>query len=189
MKNKLDKKEIERLIAQYPNALMWRQRVNTLDKIVSLTFSILSSILLTLILNHYIFKFEVNKWIEIIGTQEFYILITYSSLFLFIQIVLTNRATIIEYSIYPGKIVFRWGLLRKKLVAIPFSEITSIHIVNYKHVTHSTIFFGTKKSYNLIKRNLDTGQPRVHITFEQVKAGKKVHDLLIYLWEFHQNKE
>jgi len=47
----------------------------------------------------------------------------------------------------------------------------------------STIHFGTKKRYNLRKISLIDTEPRVHITFENVKDGDKVYDLLYMLWQ------
>ena len=97
-------------------------------------------------------------------------------------IFLLLRARTMKYSIYPNEILFEWGFLINKKVSIPFSDITAINLVEYKNSKHSTIFFGTNKTYNIKKTNFDMNEPRPHITFENVENGKKVIDLLNLLW-------
>jgi len=90
------------------------------------------------------------------------------------------------YSIYHDHISFKWGLLKKRRVDIPFTDIISIQLVTYNDRKTSTIFFGTKSEYsNLKKYDFENHDTRPHITFEKVKNGQEVYDLLQSLKNNH----
>jgi len=93
-----------------------------------------------------------------------------------------------KYSILPNRILFEWGIFGLKKVAIPFDDITAINLVGYKNRDDSTIHFGTNEKYNIRKLNFNEAESRVHITFENVKDGQKVYDLLMLLWSREKKK-
>jgi len=88
-----------------------------------------------------------------------------------------------EYSIMPNGIKFKWGIINRKKVFIPFEDITAINLVKYDHGKYSTIHFGTRNEYQVKKISLIDAESRPHITFENIKYGDKVYELLQMLWK------
>lgn len=97
-------------------------------------------------------------------------------------IILKTSATL-TYSFTPSHINFKWGLFIKKSVSIPYTKIRAIYHVGYDHGRYSTIFFNTSKDYNIKKWNFEEGEPRPHITFENVVNGEEVYMTVQFLWQ------
>lgn len=91
-------------------------------------------------------------------------------------------STTMKYTIFPNRIKFEWGYRRRLNATIPFEDITAINLVTYDNSEDSTIFFATKKQYKIKKYNINKAESRPHITFENIKDGKKVYELLQLLW-------
>lgn len=104
-------------------------------------------------------------------------------------IITVYYSTTMKYTIFANRIRFQFGLMGKKKVDIPFDDITAINLVTYNDSDLSTIHFGTNKTYKIKKMNFDEGEARPHITFENVKDGEKVNELLMLLWERGRKKK
>lgn len=109
--------------------------------------------------------------------------VTFTLLFIVPYLIAIYLSATMKYSIFANGIKFQWGIMRRSKVFIPFEDITAISLVNYKHEKYSTIHFGTKKKYRLTKISLIDADSRVHITFENIKRGDKVKELLDMLWK------
>jgi hypothetical protein len=79
------------------------------------------------------------------------------------------------------------GTNGKKQVDIPFSDITAINLVGYKNTKLSRMHFGTKSIYKIKKISFIDAESRPHITFENIKDGEKVFELLNLLWSRNRN--
>jgi len=109
--------------------------------------------------------------------------VIFSLLFVIPYVIVAFISNTMTYTILPNAITFQWGIFGRKKVTIPFSDMTSINLVEYENSKYSTIYFGTKSDYKIKKINYDTNESRAHITFENVKDGPKVTELLNLLWE------
>ena len=157
--------------------ILWSQKVNS--KKPSIIYFLISLFVLFIAL--FLFDFFSNEF-----SRE-------SLIDLFVNISVTMsatygiaiyiyRASSTKYYIFKDHIRFEWGFRKKKSVEIPFSDISEIQLVTYNDKDTSTIYFGTGKSYDEIMRlDFENHDTRPHITFEKVKNGKEVHDLLIKL--------
>jgi len=119
-------------------------------------------------------------WIYYIRDYLSYLI---SSLFFLPYIGLAYISNTMKYRIYSNRINFSWGILGRKNVTIPFSDITAINLVEYDNTNISTIYFGTRSEYRIKKFDYENNEPRAHITFENVKDGPEVSKLLHLLWE------
>lgn len=160
----LEVKELDELLISNKDEKIWEQKVSSKWVFVNLFNQLVFS-------GIFIFYFR-----DILN-------ILISICFVLPAIFLVYISKTMKYSILPDKIKFEWGLLKRKKVLIPFSDITTINLVKYDDSNHSTIFFGTKNTYKIRKVNFDMNEPRAHITFENVKEGDKVMKLLNLIWQ------
>lgn len=170
-KNKvpIDRIELNNLLESNIDKPIWQQRAFAWHNKVNLLFQIVAAAML------YHFIIGAYTWIFTLLVSIPYI----------IAVLLSVG---VKYSIFSNRIQFEIGILYSRIVTIPFSDITAINCVNYNNMKISTIHFGTKTRYNLRKISLVDTEPRVHITFENVKDGDKVYDLLYMLWQRDQGK-
>ena len=90
-------------------------------------------------------------------------------------------STSLKYTIYPKHISFEWGYFNKERVDIPIEDLTYVNLVEYNNSNKSTIYIGTKHTYDLHTFNIAEGDSRPQITLERVKNGKEIYNLLMKL--------
>ena len=163
-KSAISEEELDQLLESNLDQPIWRQKVNS-------TRLLLNSFIPLIIaaISFYYLRDAFNV------TVTFALVIPY--------LIAIYLSMTMEYSILPNGIRFKWGIFEKNKVFIPFKDITAISLVNYDHGKYSTIHFGTKSVYKIKRISLINAESRPHITFENIKNGDKVYELLHMLWK------
>lgn len=179
------KEELNNLLAGDPFSIMWIQKV---DSKRAMRLLILNIGLFVASILYYFYVFKEISIITVIqenlfSSWDLLVILYLAIVFIGANVLNTLVASTISYAILPSGICFSWRKFKKHVVNIPFHEINAINLVKYDDTDHSTIYFGTNKPYKINKMNFDTAQPRAHITFEKVKNGDKVFELLNTLWK------
>ena len=94
----------------------------------------------------------------------------------------------LHYQIKPSGLVYKWGIKQGTSVEIPFDDIISIDLVEYYNSDYSTIYLATNGDYKIHKLNFDNNSPRHTYTFEKVKKGKEVYQLMMERWKIAKSQ-
>ncbi len=178
MNGTLSLKEIDQILNDNTESVIWTQNIRSSVTLVRKILQLIAFIGFIIFLLVVAFSDNTDK--SSFGFDSITILATYGMALVY-EFTNTYIFATLEYSIYPKFISFEWGLFSRKRVDIPFSDITAINLVQYTDSKFSTIHFGTNNVYNIKKFDFDNNDTRPHITFERVKDGVKVHELLSYL--------
>jgi len=178
-----NEKELNQLIDKFPESIIWRQKVVAAKAWKLLVYASVSCIGF---LSYYFFFIKDLSFDELFSLDsltilELMLIIVFSIFYVVIYYINASNASSMVYTIYPKHISFEWGYFNKRKVEIPFDDITAVNLVGYDNSEYSTIFFGTNKTYKIKKVEFDDASDRFHITFENIKQGKKVHELLTLL--------
>ena len=93
-------------------------------------------------------------------------------------------AATLKYQIKEDTLIYNWGFEKSILVEIPFTDFTSINLVEYNNSDESTIYLVTKGDYpKLFKGSFDNRDPRHTYTLEKIKNGPKVYQLMMKQWK------
>ncbi|MEM9549141.1 MAG: hypothetical protein AAGA77_24350 [Bacteroidota bacterium] len=178
--------EIQEQLKKNSDSVIWSQKVSTKASLTKRIIQTLGSVI-------FIVLFSLMKSIDTMSTVKILWLSIVALLSWFVigfyEILKTYVFATIVYSITPNHISFEWGYTKKKKIDIPFKEITAINLVGYRDKNYSTIHFGTSKAYeDILRVDFNDFDSRPHITFEKIKNGQKVHDLLQYLKNSAHNR-
>lgn len=103
------------------------------------------------------------------------------------QIVLSTKIAIIKNTlkqrITKNNIQFVYGLFRTKKIKIPFEKIANITLVKSKSTDFSTIYFNPTEKFKIVSYNFKKRKKRHCPTFEKVRDGESVYQLLMELKE------
>ena len=186
MNHSLQLEQIEKQLLENHDTVIWSQKVSTRGSLVLRILQTFGIMLVIILLGASKSDFsgppQSFSWIAVFSTLAFFSIVAY-------EVVVTITFATLIYSVSPNHISFQWGYFKKKRVDIPFSEITTINLVEYRDKNYSTIHFGTKHEYEEILRiNYGDFDSRPHITFEKLKDGQKVYDLLDFLHKSSQHR-
>lgn len=176
-------KDLKNLIEEFPESIIWTQKVVAKEAALLMFYTILSN---CGILIYYFIIFKELSFKELFSVNSVTILeiilaIVFSFFYIIFFYINASNASSMVYSIRPKYISFEWGYFKKRRVDIPFDDITAVNLVGYNERPYSTIFFGTNEKYKIKKVDFDKATERAHITFENIKQGKEVHELLTLL--------
>lgn len=174
----LQSQEIDSLLSEKSDSIIWTQKVSTGKTLAQKLLRYL--VLLVIIILLFFVPDSENQEKGSFTISSIVTLCAYGAA-LFYDVVKTHLFATLTYAIYPRRITFEWGYFKPQSVNIPFDDITAINLVEYDDSELSTIHFGTKKVYNIQKIDFENYDSRPHITFEKIKNGKKVYELLTYL--------
>ena len=177
--------KLDELLALHPDSVIWEHQIGTGNIIENLQASSFHIYLSRM--QEYLFFVKAGVSRLMFEAPEIFIhLLSVLGVAIFMitthTIILKTSATL-TYSFTPSYINFKWGLFIKKSVSIPYTKIRAIYHVGYDHGRYSTIFFNTSKDYNIKKWNFEEGEPRPHITFENVVNGEEVYMTVQFLWQ------
>ncbi|MEM9549142.1 MAG: PH domain-containing protein [Bacteroidota bacterium] len=179
-------KEVQQQLKENSDSIIWSQKASTKS---SFSFRMLQTFGIVIIISTYMI-FESIDGLSAAGIALFSLVaVLVAFRILFYEILKTYVFATIVYSITPNHITFEWGYFKKKKIDIPFKEITAINLVGYQNKNYSTIHFGTSKAYeDILRVDFKDFDSRPHITFEKIKEGQKVYDLLQYLKNSAHNR-
>jgi hypothetical protein len=176
-------KELDLMIEEFPESIIWQQKVVAKEARELFLYAFLSNcgilIYYFIIIKELSFRALFN--VDSVTLLEIILTIVFSIFYIIFFYINASNASSMHYSIRPKYISFEWGFFKKRSVDIPFDDITAVNLVGYDDRPYSTIFFGSNEKYKIKKMDFDKAADRVHITFENIKKGQEVYDLLTLL--------
>ncbi len=165
------------------NEILWEQSLEASFSwlFMGIETSFIIFILGMLLMSVYqLFKF--GSGLDKTSMVELVEIIGYGGIYLYGKMNQIFVAETLHYQIKPMSLVYKWGIKQGTSIEIPFKDITAINLVEYHSKDYSTIYLVTKKDYKIHKLNFDNNSPRHTYTFEKVKKGKEVYQLMMERW-------